>query len=176
MTEPFLGEIQVLGFAFAPLNWAFAAGQTVSLRQYTALFSLYGINFGGDGVNTFGLPNLAGRQGCNAGQGPGTQQRMLGEPFGSYQVALTSAEMPMHNHVFSDYVPPVDQTAVPTASSAIGYAANDGFAAFATPGTTVALNPNAIGATGNGAPHRNSQPYLGLNHSVALYGVFPQFN
>lgn len=176
MTEPFLGEIQVFGFYFAPLNWAFAAGQTIPLRQYTALFSLYGINFGGDGVNTFGLPNLAARQACNAGKGPGTQPRTLGEAFGSFDVSLTSDAMPFHNHIFSDYVPAVDQTAVPTASSAIGYAANDGFAAFATPGATVTLDPNAIGTTGNGAGHSNSQPFLGLNYSVALTGVFPQFS
>lgn len=175
MTEPYIGEIQVFAFSFAPINWAFAAGQMMPLRQYTALFSLYGLNFGGDGANTFGLPNLAGRQGCGAGQGPGTQKRTIGEAFGSYSISLTSDAMPMHNHIFSDYVPAGTQTAVPTPSSAIGYAANDGFAAFATPGATATLNSNAIGAAGNGAVHPNAQPYLGLNYSVALTGVFPQF-
>ncbi len=175
MTEPFVGEIQLFGFSFAPVNWAFAAGQTLPLRQYTALFSLYGINFGGNGTSTFQLPNLAGRQGCAAGQGPGMQPRLIGETFGQYEVSLTSAEMPMHNHVFSDYQPDTALSATPAASSAIGYAANELFSAFAAPGTTVALDPNAIGASGNGAGHPNSQPYLGLTYAVALVGNFPQF-
>jgi microcystin-dependent protein len=176
MTEPFIGEIQIFGFYFAPVNWAFAAGQTIPLRQYTALYSLYGVNFGGDGVTTFQLPNLAGRQPCGAGQGPGTQRRVIGQPFGTYGVSLTSAEMPAHNHLFSDYQPETSLASTPTASSAIGYAAGGIFPAFASPATAVTLDPNAVGTAGNGAEHLNSQPNLGLNYSVALVGNFPQFN
>ncbi len=176
MTEPFVGEIQIFGFSFAPVNWAFAAGQTLPIRQYTALYSLYGINFGGNGTTTFQLPNLAARQGCGAGQGPATQRRTLGEPFGSFNVSLTSAEMPMHNHIFQDYQPADGLSTTPTAGAAIGYAVGGNFSAFATPGTTVPLDPNAIGAAGNGAPHPNSQPYLGVAYAVALVGNFPQFN
>ncbi|MEG3163326.1 tail fiber protein [Sphingomonas sp. PB2P19] len=175
MTEPFIGEIQVFGFSFAPVNWALAGGQTLPLRQYTALFSLYGVNFGGNGTSTFQLPNIAGRQACSMGQGPGLQQRSIGEPFGAYGIGLTSAEIPMHNHIFSDYQPTESLSATPTANSAIAYAAGGTFNAFGVPGTTVALNPNAVGTTGTGALHQNSQPYLGLSYCVALSGVFPQF-
>lgn len=176
MTEPFVGEIQVFGFYFAPANWAFAAGQTIPLRQYTALYSLYGISFGGDGTTTFQLPNLAARQACGAGQGPATQRRSIGQTFGSFGVMLTSAEMPMHNHLFSDYQPSDALSTTPTANAAVGYAVAGNFSAFAAPGTTVTLDPNAIGTAGNGAAHSNSQPYLGLNYSVALVGNYPQFS
>lgn len=175
MTQPFLGEIQIFGFNFAPVNWAFAAGQTLPLRQYTALFSLYGVNFGGNGSSTFALPNLAVRQACGAGQGPGTQRRQLGETFGSYAVTLTNDTMPMHNHVFSDYQPDGSLSATPAASSAIGYAAQENFLAFAVPGTTIALSPIAVSVAGNGVPHANTQPSLGLNYAVALVGNFPSF-
>jgi microcystin-dependent protein len=175
MTEPFVGEIQVFGFSFAPLNWAFAAGQTLPIRQSTTLFSLYGTTFGGNGTVTFQLPNFAGRQACGAGQGPGITQRDIGEPFGNYAVSLSSAETPMHNHIFSDYQPTEGLAATPDANSAIAYSAGGTFNAFAAPGTTVSLNPNAIGVSGNGAPHQNSQPCLGLSYCVALAGVFPQF-
>jgi microcystin-dependent protein len=175
MTEPFLGEIQVFGFPFAPSNWAFAAGQLLALRQFTSLFSLYGVNFGGDGVTTFSLPNLASRSTCGAGQGAGTPRRAIGQSFGSFNVSLTSAEMPMHNHSFSDYLPDGSLSATPAASSAVGYAANEGFLAFAAPGTTVAFDTNAIGISGNGAAHANQQPFLGLTYAVALVGNFPSF-
>jgi len=176
MTEPFVGEIQIFGFYFAPANWAFAAGQTMPLRQFSTLYSLYGVSFGGDGSTTFQLPNLAARQGCGAGQGPATQRRSLGQSFGSFNVGLTSAEMPMHNHIFSDYQPGEPLLPVPTASSAVGYAVTGNFNVFGQPGATVALDPNAVGVAGNGAPHPNSQPYLGLNYSVALIGNYPQFD
>lgn len=176
MSEPFVGEIQIFGFSFAPRNWAFAAGQLIPLRQSTALYALYGTIFGGDGTTTFGLPNLAGRQACGQGQGAGTQRRNIGDVFGSYNVSLNTSEMPMHNHTFVDYQPDPDGlVAAPTAASGIGMVANGGFTAFAALGTATMMDPNAVGASGSGAAHANSQPFLGLNYSVALVGNYPYF-
>ncbi|WP_428152138.1 phage tail protein [Brevundimonas sp.] len=179
MSDPYLGEVQIFGFSFAPRNWAFAAGQSVPLRQYSALYALYGTVFGGDGVTTFALPNLASRQACGQGQSPGNSRRQIGQTFGTPAVALTSAEMPFHNHGLNEYEPsdPTALTAVPTITSAIGIVGNGNFQAFAAVGAgATVMNPNAIGMSGNGTPHENRQPYLGLNYSVALTGVFPSFN
>lgn len=176
MTEPFLGEVQIFGFNFAPVNWALAAGQVVPIRQYSGLYSLYGITFGGDGVNTFSLPNLASRMACGGGQSPGNTRRTIGQPFGSTGVSLTAAEMPMHNHVFADYQigDASKQTGVPTMTSAVGSTNTSNI--FAPLGQVTTLNGNAIGISGGGAPHENRQPFLGLAYAVALSGVFPAFN
>ncbi len=176
MTEPFLGEVQIFGFNFAPVNWALAAGQVVPIRQYSGLYSLYGVTFGGDGVNTFSLPNLASRMACGAGQSPGNTRRTIGQSFGTSGVSLTAAEMPMHNHGFSDYQPEGagKLAAVPTMTAAVG--TTNGTNIFAPLGQVTTLNANAIGISGGGAPHENRQPFLGLAYAVALNGVFPAFN
>ena len=177
MSDPFIGEVQIYAFPFAPRNWAFAAGQLVPLRQSTALYALYGTIFGGDGSTTFGLPNLAGRQACGQGQGPGTQRRNLGDTFGEYSVALNTSELPMHNHTFLDYIPslPADYTAAPTASSGIGSTYGGVFNVYGELGTPAIMDPNAIGMSGSGAAHMNGQPFLGLNYSVAMAGAYPSF-
>ena len=165
MSEPFIGEVQIFGFPFAPYGWALAAGQLVPIRQQSALFSLYGIQFGGDGVNTFGLPNLASRQACGAGQSPGNSRRPMGQAFGAPTV--------------SEFEPsdPSVLTATPTPASAIGIVGNSGFNAFAAVGASgTMMNPNAIGLSGSGAPHENLQPYLGLTYAVALTGNYPYFD
>lgn len=178
MTEPFIGEVQILGFGFAPRGWALAAGQLIPLRQSVALYSLYGIQFGGDGTTTFGLPNLAARMACGAGQSPGNSNRTIGQIFGTSSVALTAAQMPPHTHAISDYQPgdTSQLSAGPTAGGAVGYAANQGFNAFAAPGAATTMDPNALGIAGNGDPHENRQPFLGLVYAVALVGAFPSFN
>ena len=179
MSDPFLGEVQIFGFSFAPRNWALAAGQTLPIRQYTALFALYGTTFGGDGVNTFALPNLASRQACGAGQSPGNSRRQIGESFGTMAVSLSAAETPMHSHVLSDFEPsdPSTLTAAPTAGSAMGIVAAPSFDVFAVAGSqTTIMSPSAIGLSGNGSPHINQQPYLGLIYAVAMSGIFPSFD
>ena len=176
MTEPYLGEIQILGFSFAPYQWAFASGQLVPIQQNAALFSLIGTLYGGNGQTNFQLPNLASRQACGAGQGPGLTDRELGEPFGSFQVSLTNDEIPGHNHIMTEYVPTSAETVGPGVTSGIGIVESGNFTAFAsTPGTAVQMNPMMVQPAGSSIPHNNIQPYLGLNYSIALSGNFPSF-
>jgi len=173
MTEPFIGEIQLFGFNFPPRGWAFCAGQTVAIAQNTALFSLIGTTYGGNGQTTFMLPNFAGRAGCEQGNGPGLTPRSLGETFGVDQVTLTSNQIPQHNHGVIAYIP--SNTGTPLPSSALsqpGSSANRPFIAD-TPNTTFA--PNMIQPNQGGMPHQNQQPYLAVNFSIALSGMYPSF-
>lgn len=176
MTEPFVGEVQIFGFGFAPRNWSYANGALVSIRQSTALYALLGTQFGGDGVTTFGLPNLVTRATCGAGQSPGNSQRTIGQAFGTAAVSLASDQMPLHNHTLSDYQTDAvgGQIPVPAATSALAF--NENVPAFAAPGATTTMNPNAIGAAGAGAAHENRQPFLALNHCIALVGTYPYFD
>jgi microcystin-dependent protein len=176
MTEPYLGEIQILGFTFPPYQWAFAGGQLVPIQQNSALFALIGTLYGGNGQTNFQLPNLASRQACGAGQGPTLTNRELGETFGSFQVSLTNDEIPSHNHIMTEYVPTSAETVGPTVTSGIGTVESGNFTAFASvPGAPVAMNPMMVQPAGSNIPHNNIQPYLGLNFSIALAGTFPSF-
>ena len=178
MSEPFLGEIKMFGGSYAPYNYALCNGQLVPVRQYTALFSILGTTFGGDGVNTFGFPNLGGRTVLGMGQGPGLTSRPLGQMGGEDIVTLTSQTIPTHTHTAG---------------------ANDGAGNKADPGAAVVaqahvlretsnlyspdtgtqkppptLNPNTLPPVGSGMPHRNLPPYLTINFIISLAGVFPQ--
>lgn len=175
MSEPFVGEIQIFAFPFAPQLWSFCNGATMAIRQATALYSLFGTQFGGDGVTTFGLPNLVTRGACGTGQSPGNSPRRLGDTFGVPNVSLTPVQTPQHTHTLPDYQPLGGTLlSVPVASAAIGF--NDNITAFAAPGTTVTMDPNMIGVSGAGVAHENRQPYLGLNYCVALVGNYPDFS
>lgn len=178
MSDPFLGEVQIFGFPFAPINWALANGALIPLRQSTALFALLGANFGGNGTTTFGLPNLASRQACGAGQSPGNSMRSMGQTFGTPSVSLQIGEMPMHNHILNAYATEDGSQLVdtPTVQTAIGNSL-DGLSPYgaADSGSTT-MNLNAIGVSGTGAAHENCQPFLGLTYAIALEGVFPAFN
>ncbi len=177
MSEPFLGEIRYLGFTFAPRGWAPANGAMVSLRQQAGLFALMGTAFGGDGVNTFQLPNLVGRQVCSQGQGPGgLSDRAFGEAFGTSTVSLTQAEMAMHSHTIAAYDGAPGQTAAPASNGTSGLGASDNSALYCNPtGTTLTFAPNAISVGGNGLPHDNTQPILALMSAICLSGVYPAF-
>ncbi|NYZ61329.1 phage tail protein [Luteimonas deserti] len=179
MTEPFVGQIQLFGFNFNPMGWAFCNGAAVPIQQNTALFSLLGVNYGGNGQTVFRLPNLAGRAGCGSGQGHALTPRSVGDTFGTNTATLTAAQMPAHGHPINAY----SQSAVGSGRSA---PVTDGGLSFLTvntsartfasgaPDTTLApdmLQPEA----GGGQPHANRQPYLALNFSIALQGVFPSF-
>lgn len=176
MTEPFIGEIQLFGFNFNPRGWAFANGATMAISQNTALFSLLGTMYGGNGQTTFQLPNLASRAACGAGNGAGLSPRVPGETFGASAVALMNNQMPLHVHGLNAY----SQTAAGSGVSAP--VAGGGFSFLGSSTTSRTFNaspntqmaPNMIGIAGGSQPHENRQPYLALNFCIALQGVFPQ--
>ena len=176
MTEPFIGEIQIFGFQFNPRGWAFCNGATMSIAQNTALFSLLGTTYGGNGQTTFQLPTFIGRANMHRGQGPGLSPREIGEVYGTQTVALAQNEMPAHAHGMNAY----SQTAV---GSGTGTPVNGGGLSFlagstnartfnASPDTTMAPYMLA-GFNGGSQPHENQQPYLAMNFCIALEGIFP---
>jgi microcystin-dependent protein len=167
--DPYLGEIRIFGGNFAPLGWAFCAGQMLPIAQYDALFSLLGTTYGGDGQTTFGLPDLRGRAPIHAGQGPGLTNRTPGEMGGSETTTLTVSTLASHTHV-PQAAPDPGTSSHPTdnvwAASSIGdkqYAA--------APDTS--MNPATISATGGNQPHENRQPFLAANFIICLEGIYP---
>ncbi|MDQ3287837.1 MAG: tail fiber protein [Pseudomonadota bacterium] len=176
MTEPFVGEIQAFGFDFAPKGWAQCNGALLSISQNTALFSLLGTTYGGNGTTTFALPNLVGRTACNRGHGPVLSERPQGSAFGASAVTLTAAEMPQHQHALTLYAQP-DQnlrSGEPATGSAVSNPGSGSPFIASTPTTTFA--PNLIGPSGGSQAHPNEQPYLGINFCIALQGIYPSFS
>jgi microcystin-dependent protein len=168
--DPFVAEIRIFGFNFAPKAWAFCDGQILPLTQNTALFSLLGTTYGGDGKVTFALPDLQGRAPMQPGQGPGLSQHQLGETGGSDTVTVLQSEMPSHPHTLrADAVDPAD-TNVPSPNAT--FAASTGGTLYQGSQNT-SLDPQALAVTGGGLPHNNLQPYLTMNFCIALQGVFP---
>jgi microcystin-dependent protein len=173
MTDPFLAEIRIMPTNFAPKGWAMCAGQLLPISQNTALFSLIGTTYGGDGKSTFALPNLQGNFPMHAGQGNGLSQRFLGEQSGSQNVTLLESEMPTHGHSMFG-------TAMAGASTSpnnqqLGEAKKQRFAQNAY-GPAPLNNPGLFTYTGQGGsslPHNNMSPYLTLNFCIALQGIFP---
>jgi microcystin-dependent protein len=168
MADPFVAEIRVFPFFFAPKGWAFCDGQLLPLSQNTALFSLLGTTYGGDGKSTFALPNLQGSAAMGPGQGPGLSLRDLGEVGGEQYVTLLESEIPLHTHSFSPGARN-DDTLDPT-SVAPG-AGNNMYVAAG--GSLQTAAPEALAAAGGSLPHNNMQPYLTLSFNIALQGVFP---
>ena len=166
MSEPFLGEIRTFGGNFAPHGWALCNGQLLSIAQYTALFSLLGTTYGGDGKTTFGLPNLQGNAPMHWGSGPGLTPREIGETGGSSTVTLTSAELPIHTHQAAASLS--SASALSPAGNVLGDAA-----LYAAPQFADTMAPAAVGPAGGSQPHDNMQPSLGLTFIIALQGLFP---
>jgi microcystin-dependent protein len=168
MSTPFLGEIQAFGFNFNPRGWAYCNGATLSIAQNTALFSLIGTTYGGNGSTTFHLPNLADGAVAGHGSGPGLTARNLGQDFGANTVTLTPEQIPPHRHVLS-------------ASASPGTAASpvDAWPASSEEQLLYDSNLNnpmtSLSSTG-GLPHVNRQPVLAINFSIALQGVYPSFD
>ncbi|WP_348789228.1 tail fiber protein [Leifsonia sp. NPDC080035] len=165
MGTPFLGEIRVVAFAYAPRGWAFCAGQLLPISQNQALFALLGTTYGGDGVTTFQLPDLRGRVPVHTGNG-----HTLGEVGGEEAHTLTVAELPRHNHGMS-----VAASATVMTPSGAAVLAQPGKAAYA-PAASTTLSPLTVAPTGGGLPHENMAPYLALTYVIALQGVFPSRN
>ena len=180
MSNPFLAEIRIFPFNFAPKGWAFCAGQLMPISQNTALFSLLGTTYGGDGKSTFALPNMQGNAPMHPGQGPGLSLHDLGEMSGSQTVTLLQSEMPIHSHsVNVDSGPFISgQVSTPSSQTILSQAAAPTTNAYTSgqSSTNQQMNPNMLTPAGGGLPHNNMQPYLTLNFCIALQGVFPARN
>src|SRR6267142_4392005 len=170
MADPFVAEIRIFPFNFAPKGWAFCDGQLLPLSQNTALFSLLGTTYGGDGKSTFALPNLQGSAPMHPGQGPGLSLYDLGQQGGSETVTLLFSEMPGHNHTALAHAGNSTQTD-PAAHAWSGSDVSKQY--NATPDANKFMNDRALSLTGGGLPHNNLAPYLVLNFCIALQGIFP---
>jgi microcystin-dependent protein len=171
MSDQFVGEIRIFAGSFAPTGWARCDGQLLPIAQNTALFSLLGTFYGGDGKQTFALPNLAGSVPMFWGDGPGLSPRIIGEAGGQETVTLITSETPAHSHFVNASDNPGDVSAP---SPAVTLARSSGTAAYGGPTSLVDLSPSALGTSGGDGPHDNLQPYLALTFIIALVGIFPQ--
>jgi microcystin-dependent protein len=170
--DPFVAEIRIFPFNFAPKGWAFCDGQLLPLSQNTALFSLLGTTYGGNGKSNFALPNCQGNAPMHPGQGPGLSLHDLGETGGSETVTLLESEIPSHSHGLTASL--ADARERQPASQL--FAAGIGVAMYATPGAMTPLSDSALTPAGGDQPHNNLQPYLTLNFCIALQGVYPPRN
>ncbi|HXC90735.1 MAG TPA: tail fiber protein [Stellaceae bacterium] len=176
--EPFLGQISIFGCNFAPVGWSFCQGQTLSIAQSTALFSLLGTTFGGNGVNTFMLPDLRSRAPVGSGQGPGLSSYVIGESGGVETVPIDSASYPAHSHGLFAAASTAAGNLPAGLIEAEGQTGGRGgaidLALYSASGTATTLAAASLtAAPGGGAPHNNVEPYLALNFCIALQGIFP---
>jgi microcystin-dependent protein len=172
--DPFVAEIRIFPFNFAPLGWAFCNGQLMPLTQNTALFSLLGTTYGGDGKSNFALPDMMGNVPMHPGHGPGLSPHDLGEMSGTETVTLLESEIPAHAHaIMATGNPPPANAGTP--GPAVGLARSNGGTAYqVAPFTNLApMDANMIAPAGGAQPHNNMQPYLVLNFNIALQGIFP---
>jgi len=174
MSDPFVAEIRIFAGNFAPSGWALCNGQLMPISQNTALFSLLGTYYGGDGRSTFGLPNLQGSAPLQAGQGPGLTQRDLGEAGGEASVTLLQTEMPAHRHGVNAKTAggDVNNPATPGAVWAKAHTGKTAINSYNDTGTAQ-MSPSALAPAGGSQPHNNMPPYLGLTFIIALQGIFP---
>lgn len=171
MSDPFVAEIRVFGFNFPPTGWAFCNGQLLPISQNTALFSLVGTYYGGDGKSTFALPNLQGSVAIHPGQGNGLSEYFLGQQGGDEVVTLLESEMPVHMHNVMASSDPGD---LQVGSAVRAYArSGSGFGYNAKTSPLTPMAPQALAPAGGSLPHNNMMPYLTLNFCIALQGVFP---
>lgn len=170
--DPFVAEIRVFPFNFAPKGWAFCDGQLLPISQNTALFSLLGTTYGGDGKSNFALPDLQGRAPMHPGQGPGLSLHDLGETGGSETVSLLESEIPAHSHAAVVSTQTAQQFGpAGTLWAGGGLAAPPTFGPANT--NVVTMSDQALAPSGGDQPHNNMQPYLTLNFCIAMQGVFP---
>jgi microcystin-dependent protein len=171
MATPFIGEIKTFGFTFAARNHAFCDGRTLNIAQNTALFSLLGTTYGGNGTTNFRIPDLRGRVAVHQGSGPGLSTFVIGQVSGTETVALATANLPSHTHALR-----ADSAIAPLSGSSPSntFLANSARTSrYATGTANSALSSQAINLQGSGTAHENMQPFLALNYCIALTGVFP---
>jgi microcystin-dependent protein len=169
VSEPFVGEIRMFGFNFAPQGWALCDGQLLPISQNAALFSLLGTTYGGDGTTTFALPDMRSRVPVGQGQGEGLSPYVEGQAGGTETVTLAATQMPAHTHS-------VNASSSPAASDKPAgrvLARSPSHIYTPEPDTSTVMNAKMLGDAGSSEPHANIQPYLGLNFCIALEGVFP---
>lgn len=175
MAEPYIGQIIMAGFNFAPRNYAFCDGRLIGIAQNSALFSLLGTTYGGDGQVTFALPNLQSRVSVHQGQGPGLQNYPIGMATGSETVTLLMSNLPAHNHIVNASTSTANAQENPGGNYP-GVDTSGTGATFYNTSPDTTMNVQMVGASGGNQPHNNLQPYLTINFCIALYGVFPSRN
>lgn len=171
MANPFLAEIRLFAGNFAPTGWATCDGQLIPISQNTALFSLLGTNYGGDGRTTFALPNFQDRVPMHYDQGPGLSYHVIGETGGATSVTLLTQQMPAHTHAAQGFVGRGTNANTPGPQLAV--AASQGSQVYAPAGAAANFDPSMLGVQGGGQAHNNVMPSLGLTFIIALQGIFP---
>lgn len=174
--EPYIAEIRLFAGNFPPRSWSFCAGQILSISEYTALFSLIGTTYGGDGQSTFALPNLQGRIPVGTGQGPGLQSVVLGEMAGAQAITLNTQQIPSHNHPAS--TGGASTGSATSASPSGGVLATADQNVYTGTNATVKMGPGAVqvGIAGGSLPHNNIMPVLALNYIICKEGIYPSRN
>lgn len=178
MSEPFLAEIRMFGNNFAPADWAYCSGQIMPISQNTALFSLVGTIYGGDGRSTFRLPDLQGRTPMHQGRGPGLSLRYAGERGGFPRISLDESQIPMHNHTVTGLSQKGDLD-TPKDNAFLAIDVNAGYRlrfVNANPSSTTSMDSSTLSVAGNSNYHENQQPYLVVGFCIALAGLYPSRN
>ena len=168
MSTPFIGQLTLVGFNFAPIGWAMCDGRLLPISQYEALYNLIGTTYGGDGISTFAVPDLRGRLPIGMGQGPGLQNYSIGMAAGVEQVTLTVQTLPNHTHVLKGTSDPGNSNSPGGGSFGSGQTAY-----IASPALNAHMSPLSTTATGGSQPHENRQPYLTMTWVIALEGIYP---
>jgi microcystin-dependent protein len=172
MAQPFVGQIISVAFNFTPEGWFLCDGSLVPIASYTTLYQLLGTTYGGDGVNTFALPDLRGRAPLNEGQGTGLPAYVIGQPVGSETVTLQNNQIGAHTHQFSATTQQ-GTSKTPGPTLALAQNAQPAVEMYGTVAPNTSLSPQAISAVGSSQPHENRQPYLAINYIIAWAGVYP---
>ena len=173
MSEPFIAEIRIFAGNFAPRSWAFCNGQLLPISQNTALFSLIGTTYGGDGRTTTALPNMQGRAPMHPGNGPGLSSRRLGQSGGTETVTLGETQMPSHTHALSMSSDATDEEGTSNPANALTGETDASDRIYGPPSSLSPMDAQALASVGGSQAHNNMQPFLTLNYIIALQGLYP---
>jgi microcystin-dependent protein len=174
MSDPFIGEIRMFGGNFAPAGWVFCAGQLMPISENDALFTLLGTTYGGDGQETFGIPDLQGRVPLHQGQGPGLPSNyVLGEQVGVESVTINNNTMPTHNHI-ANFATAGQVASISNAMLSKATSTQTGIRIYSTNAANTTMGPTTLAITGGSQPHNNIQPTLAISFIMSLFGLFPR--